>query len=246
MKNRAVIYLIAALIINIFIVLTYSRFPIVVTLVVDILFFIKLNKRSKIKVLIAVASIATIVVVVSLIKGGNIITNLFDNIISIFKGESESKQENTSFYRLSLFKYARRVIGADYLFGRGLHLNTTFIIPSPNYGLFQSNSFDNGYLYLFLQQGILGVVAWILFCYSIIASGILSYKKGFNDDVIIPIIILVFICLVNMFSVARMDESRLFMIITGCYLGLDFHIFKFEESDSTPKEKKKKKALAVK
>lgn len=225
------IYLIIMFVFNIFTFLTYSRFPIVVLLIVDIVLFIKLNKRSKIKALIAVGALAILITAVTLIKGSSIFVTLFENIISIFKGTSTSKQENSAGYRLSLFTFAKNVIGEDFVFGRGLHVNTTFVYKSPNYGLLHANSFDNGYVYLYLQQGILGVVAWVIFCYSIIASCILSYKRGFNDEINLPILMIVFICLANMFSVARLDETRAFMVIMGCYLGMDINLYKLEPDD---------------
>ena len=231
-NRRQNFYLLVLLILNVFIFLTSSRFPIVVTLVADIVLFIKLKKRSKIKVLIAMCFVAAAIAAYTIIKGGSTFTSLFDNIISIFEGDTTKASEDSSGYRLSLYDFSKKVIGNDYIFGRGLHVNTTFTFISQYYGLFKSTSFDNGYIYLFLQQGFAGVIAWIIFCYAIISSAILSYKKRFNDDINFPILVMIFICLLNMFSVARLDESRMFMVIIGAYLGLDFHIYRIEETKS--------------
>lgn len=235
------IYLTILFIFNLFVFLTYSRFPLVVVLLADIIMFFKLNKKSKIKALIGVAVIATFIVLVTLVKGSSMFVTVFDNIISIFKGTSNRSQENTAGYRLSLFKFAKQVIGNDFVFGRGLHVNTFFIHKSPNYGLLHGESFDNGYVYLFLQQGILGVIVWIVFCYYVIASCVLSYKKGFNDDINFPVLMIVIICLANMFSVARLDESRAFMVIIGCYLGMDINLYKIEQDEPNSANKKPSK-----
>lgn len=230
------IYLFCLLLLTLFIFLTGSRFPLLVVLVSYLAFFFKLQKKTKIKLLIILAIAIVGVVIFGLIKGNSFFKELFDSIIAIFKGDtSDRTQENTANYRLSLFKYSKLVVGNDYFFGRGLHVNTAFVHLSPNYGLFQSYSFDNGFIYIYLQQGIVGLIAWISLTYSIIVSVILSYKKGENDHINFPIAVLVAVCLLNMFSVARLDESRAFMMIIGCYLGLDFHLYKFEESQKKAK-----------
>lgn len=235
---RQNVFLLSLLIFNFFIFLSGSRFPLIVVLLADIVLFFKLSKRSKIKVGIFIGILIVGISIVAIIKGTSIFTSLFESIISIFKGDAEKYQEDSSWYRMALYNYAKKVVGPDIFFGRGLHVNTTFIIISPYYGLFQSSSFDNGYIYLFLQQGIVGLIAWFALCYSVMASGILSYEKGFNDHINLPVLALVGVCLLNMLSVARLDESRAFMIIIGCYLGLDFHLYKFEETSGKARHKK--------
>lgn len=223
------LYLIIVLLLNIFIFLTISRFPILIVLIADFIFFWKLNKKSKIKVAISVGVIVTVIIVFSLFNGGSFFKILIDNILGIAKGDSSTSDDNSLAYRLALYQNSLKVIGNDYFFGRGLHVNTFFIMLSPYYGLFASTSFDNGFVYIFLMQGIFGLLGWIIFCFSCFHICISTYKKNVNDHINFPIFILILLCIVNMFSVARLDESRSFMVIIGCYLGLSFNSLLKEE-----------------
>ena len=164
-----------------------------------------------------------LIVAISLIRGESFFKSLFENIIGIANGSASIDEGNSLGYRLSLYSNSMKVIGGDYVFGRGLHVNTFFIMQSPYYGLFSSTSFDNGFVYIFLMHGFVGVFGWLLFCFSILFLCILTYKKRFNDHINFVIIIILLICMTNMLSVARLDESRSFMVIIGCFLGLDFN-----------------------
>lgn len=217
------IYLIYLLFLNALMVFAGSRFPLMVVLLAQIVLFFKLNRRSKIKVGAFALIFIIVTVLLAVFYKGSLVTDIINNIINIFSGDKRPSSENPFAYRGALFNYAKKVIGNDYIFGRGLHVNQNFFIISPNHALFESSSFDNGYISLFLQVGIVGVIGWIVFCYSILTIGILNYSEK-NKNIVIPVLTILAISGINMFSVARLDETRAFMVIMGCFLGTDLYL----------------------
>ena len=226
-------YLITLFYFNVLVFLTVSRMPIVVAIVANIVLFFKLCKRSKIKVGIALGVIAIGTVIIAIAKGGSSsFITLFENIFQIFTGTTQSKSANPFYFRLSLYSYSKKVIGNDIFFGRGLHTNQIFFVYNEYGGFFRHMSFDNGYLSVYVNQGIFGIFSWVAFCYFTIVAIIFSYNKE-NSYICLPFVVLIAVYLLNMFSVARLDESRAFVVIIGCFLGMHHYVF-----DNQPQTKK--------
>lgn len=208
---------------NAFIVLTLSRFPIIVALVVDLFGFFFLNKKMKITISIAVVVVILITFLVSLIFGGGIVKKLFDNVVAIISGHAE-QNDNPLIYRLNLLDYVRQVVigNSSKLAGVGLQGNYTFFFITQYFytgaGVLINNSFDNGLLFLYVSQGIIGSLAWAIY-YCFLAYLFLEKYKN-NNNISILGIATVVVTIVNMFSVARLDEARMFCVMIPLMLSI--------------------------
>lgn len=220
---------------NLFIVLTLSRFPILVAILVNIVGFFTLNKNNKkIFALFSIVSLAIMLIFLSF-SGENIFIKLINNIISTFKGES-SEEYNPFSYRLGLFTYIQQVLDNNerWFFGVGMQGNYSFLVPTEYGGYTLKRSIDNGFLSILVSQGIIGLLTWSLYYLFFV---VIFFKMAFTKNALFDRksglfgLLFVVVALLNMLSVARLDESRAFCVFVPLILscGLD-HDYKERNS----------------
>ncbi len=220
-QKKAMLYFGLLFVFHVYLVLTVSRFPLLIIMIVDVLAFFFLNKRMKLVSISAVLAIVIFTLILSWALGSSLITSIIENIIGIFTGQDTGDNAGNPFsYRLDLFSNYFLIIGDNYLFGLGPQANTTYWIPGTYDGFFFIySSFDNGYLLLAIYYGLVGLIGWLLFYAALLYLGTASINRGpFEKRLGYMAIGLVVITLLNMLSVANLDEVRTFIIAVSLLL----------------------------
>lgn len=222
-------YILTLLLFNINIILTFSRGPIVFIFLIQTIFFFMSSGKVKLKILIALIPATAILVLViqfndtlktqlsSFIK---MIVILFDTNTSSL-GDSSLNIDNPLYYRLLLPKTIFNLLEGHWLFGFGYTESVSFYIKEIG---ITNQSIDNGYLSLLVDGGIFGLTSILLSIFIPLFLAFKNIRKKklrfiLNDFSIDHMFIFVaIIYLLNLFSVARMAEYRLYMIIMFVYM----------------------------
>ena len=119
-------------------------------------------------------------------------------------------------YRLSLFEISKKIVGGNYIFGLGYSPDTSFSIESDIFSYAPSieTSIDNAYLCMYIEGGLVAIMGWLFYYMFFIKKTYNNYKYNGNK-LYIYILIIVFLYLINLFSVSRMGEIRLYAVIFG-------------------------------
>jgi hypothetical protein len=213
----SIVYFLMTLLFNICCLLTISRFPILIMVLIDLVGFFFSNK--KFKVFFGVTALLGVLsgLLFGFIRGGGLFSSLIDNLIHIFSGTAGTDLgDNPLLYRFNLFSALSEVLGGNWFFGNGMLSQYGFVYPKTFWPVVR-NSFDNTYLYLIENFGILGLIGWL-------AYYIFPFFLKFGDSPLdrwkkVFFIILSAVLLLNFLSVARLAENRSFVVLFGLLIG---------------------------
>lgn|GEM_PF-5293172 len=199
------------------IILTVSRFPIVLFAVLQLLFTMQYTQRKKIRILSGViigGILSMIFIVLADIPFLNDVSNMFLVIISpesnsLYKGVFGGN-ENPFSYRFELFKDVPKFMTI-------YQVNKLFGIGSLGPTLF-GRSIDCEYLFILLCYGWLGLIGkYLIFIVPMLKSMIYTFKLGKHSRVYtvesttfnIKMLLTMIVYLINLSSVAQLDEFRI-------------------------------------
>lgn len=213
----SIIYSLMVLLFNICCLLTISRFPILIMVLIDFVGFFLSNKKYKTFLGLSALFGVLADLLFGLVRGGSLLSSLVDNLIHIFAGTAGTDLgDNPLLYRFNLFSALSEVLGGNWLLGNGMLSQYGFIYPKIFWPVVR-NSFDNTYLYLIENFGILGLIGWLVYYLSPLLlkfcdSPICKWTKIF-------FIILSCVLLLNFLAVARLAENRAFVVLFGLFIG---------------------------
>lgn len=202
-------------------VLTLSRAPIVVFVFTQVCVFLLYNTVKKVKI-IARILVLLFVGAFALYAIGFDIVGLINSILAFFETLTSNSVSNSIDFGTNANPYEYRFA----LFDRVISMMHTSRIDFWVGDYLWENSFsvDNGYLSLLIFNGVIGLVARVgLYLYTavIAVSNFFKNYRGNNSDKAFYYIAVVVMMgyLLNLASVAQMNETPTLLIIIGLILG---------------------------
>lgn len=222
-KKYKYILLIGLILININLFATVSRAPIFICLFFEGVCLFKLYKNNKNKIFLFFPFF--FLIMSQLIFNVEFIRNLTNLFISFYDKNYINKIsfiENISdldplWYRLNIIDPSIDLIKDNILFGIGSTSSWNFKISE-----FTFSSIDNGYLATLVSFGFFGLINLLIMHLMPLYWALMDIKKDrakrrcLTFSYIFVIIIISY--LLNLFSVARMAESRTIIVLIGLYL----------------------------
>jgi O-antigen ligase len=224
-KKKSLLNLFVCLVLLVNFGLAMSRFPMLVLIGLFLFYIIFAEKKLKGKlILFTVGAGVTLVVVTLLVKNSLTLTLrkilymllvLFDKKYSGYLGDFGVNSDPFG-YRLRLFNVIFNAIKSRPVFGFGYHYLKTFSFRmySDACGIFvDSYSIDNNYLLELLCTGIAGIGSYLVLHLSFLYTAFRNYKQKWdNSSFNYYCIYIILFYLINLISVAAMEEKRIYWI----------------------------------
>lgn len=201
--------------------LTLSRAPIIIYIFTQIFIFFLFNVKHKLRVIANIIVFSVISIVILEIIGLDIF-GAIETIFGFFETLTSNSMSNKIDFGTNANPYEYRFALFNRVFDMMKNSKISFLVGDY---LWENNfSVDNGYLSLIIFNGILGLIGRILlYVYALFISIIGFFKNYYlnsKDKVFYYISIIILMgYLLNLTSVAQMNETPTLLIIIGLILG---------------------------
>lgn len=216
---------------------TGSRGPLVVILVSQFIFLLKVGKKIRWRQVSAVIGVIIMACIVGTFLGLpiiNYIKNYFYVFISLIDSSYQSKitidfgtNLEATGTRIRLYSYIYEAVKNKLAFGIGSNAAKSFEIVVNEW--FSKKSIENEYLTTLLVYGVTGLSIQIYFFISNLLYSIRSKRKKLNSEIIgfNFIFIVTFMgYITNLFTVSMQADERIFFVFIGLMLTYNIRIAK--------------------